>query len=345
MKKYQPRQASLFPVPAARAEISVIVPMDRTGEDALRSVQAVLAQQTRRPFEVIVVSGVHVELPDDPRIRLVLLPDRNPAVRRNRGAKVASGSILAFTDDDAFPESDWLENGALRLEEAPDILAVGGPDPSPDDAPVSELLSDTLLATPWIGSGIAAHESRASRFEVKAPYDVALVNLFVSADAFRDAGGFDTSIGYIGEDTDLVARLLEKGRVVYDPAVVVRHRKRAFPRPYLRQRWRYRLKTGEMLVRGSRSYRRSGKIAIFLAAGVAAVLIAVMSPPLAASGLLLYCAGVLVLAARRTRLPLRWWWLIPPAFLLHHGIYFAGIAAGIFRGLFTRNRQPDGSAR
>lgn len=312
------------------------MPMDRTGEDAGRAVDAVLAQQTRRPFELIVISGTDVDLPRDPRIRRVLIPDRNPAVRRNRGAKVANGLYLAFIDDDAFAEPSWLERGVAILEEDEELVAVGGPDSGPDDASIGEWISDTLLATPLVGSGIAAHESRRERFVIKAPFDVALVNLFVRADAFRDAGGFDEAIGYIGEDTDLVGRLQKLGAVLYDPSVVVRHRRRAFPGPYLRQRWRYRVKTGELLVGGTATYRRSGKILVFLAVGIGFLVLAASSPVIAAMLLLVYGAGVLALAIPATRLPMRWWWVIPPAFLMHHATYFAGIVTGMVRGLMRR---------
>ena len=32
-----------------------------------------------------------------------------PAEKRNIGIKAASGSIVAFIDDDAYPEAHWLE--------------------------------------------------------------------------------------------------------------------------------------------------------------------------------------------------------------------------------------------
>ena len=44
---------------------------------------------------------------------------------------------------------------------------------------LAELISDTLLATPLIGSGVAAHENRRGMFDVAHASDVALVNLFV----------------------------------------------------------------------------------------------------------------------------------------------------------------------
>lgn len=337
MKSYAPRQGRLFPEShGGRTEISVIMPMDRPGDDAAKSVLSILSQRTHRTFELIVVLGAAAELPEDDRIRLVLLPERNPAVRRNRGAKIAAGSILAFIDDDAFASPDWLEKGAGLLEEAEEIVAVGGPDRGPLDAPIAERISDTLLATPLIGSGIAAHEGRRERFDVTSPFDVALVNLFVSADAFREVGGFDESIGYIGEDTDLVAKLLGRGRVVYDPEVEVRHRRRPFPGAYIRQRWRYRVKTGESLIAGTAPPGTRTRALVLLFGGVGFLLLAAVSPPLAAMMLALYLAVVLALSIPVTPLPARWWWVIPPAFLIHHATYFLGVAAGMFRGLTKR---------
>ncbi len=337
MRAKQPRQAWLFPAPpGTHPEVSVIMPMGRPGPDADRAVEAILAQVTDRPFELIVISGMDVDLPRDSRIRHVVIPDRNPAVRRNRGAKVAKGLVLAFIDDDAFAEPSWLETGAALLDEDEHVLALGGPDPGPADAPISEKISDTLLSTPFVGSGIAAHESRPGTFRVRVPFDVALVNLFVRADAFRDTGGFDEEIGYIGEDTDLIEKLMQIGLVLYASTVIVRHRRRPFPGPYLRQRWRYRVKTGEMLVRGSRAYRKSGKILAFLGGGFGFLAVALISPPIAAILLGVYAVGVLALAIPPTKLPIRWWWVIPAAFLLHHATYFAGIIAGMARALFRR---------
>ena len=144
--------------------------------------------------------------------------------------------------------------------------------------------------------------------------DIALVNLFVRRDAFT---GFDESIGYIGEDTALLASLLQRGRVVYHDGVRVTHRRRAFPGPYLRQRWRYRVKTG-------RRRAFTPKVRAFLAAGTVAILVA----PLAA---IPYYLVTLILGARTTRLPAPYWPLIPFFFAAHHATYYFGILWGFIR--------------
>ena len=291
------------------------MPVERTGGDAQRAIASVLGQEAPFPFELIVVSAQELPLPDGTRVRNVVEPNRNPATRRNRAASVAAGEVLAFIDDDAMADPRWLATACAYLDAHADVLAVGGPDPAPPDSTVSELISDTLLAARYIGSGVAAHENRRGVFAVTRASDVALVNLFVRKSAFT---GFDESIGYIGEDTRLVEELMARGRVVYHQDVRVFHRRRAFPGPYLRQRWRYRVKTGRML--SSRAH--DPRITAFLAAGFVALLLA----PLVA---LPYFALTLILGVRATRLPARYWLAIPFAFAAHHLTYWLGILTGL----------------
>jgi glycosyltransferase involved in cell wall biosynthesis len=294
-------------------KVSVIMPVERLGGDAERAIASVLHQDAPFAFELIVVSAAPLEVPGRTGVRNVVEPNRNPATRRNRAASVARGEILAFIDDDAQADPRWLTTACAYLDAHRDVLAVGGPDPAPPDSPPSELLSDTLLATRWIGSGVAAHENRRGVFDVARASDIALVNLFVRRSAFT---GFDEEIGYIGEDTALLEELRQRGRVVYHDGVRVFHRRRAFPGPYLRQRWRYRVKTGRL-----QRTRRDPKVTAFVVAGALGLLFA----PFVA---LPYALLTFILGVRATRLPMRYWPMIPVAFAMHHVTYWLGIVTG-----------------
>jgi GT2 family glycosyltransferase len=56
-----------------------------------------------------------------------------PAAARNLGWRTARGAVIAFTDDDCLPDSDWLPEGLAALKE--DLAAVTGrvivPTPNP----------------------------------------------------------------------------------------------------------------------------------------------------------------------------------------------------------------------
>ena len=319
-------------------ELSVLIASDRVRTllpECLRSLQRDVQRGGQTwGIEVVVCSA------EAPSLDGLSIPVRwaradagNPARRRNAAAREARGRLFAFLDDDATADPGWLAAGASALAGA-DIA--GGPDPGPQDAPYGERVANLLLATPGIGSGIPAHEWKPRGGPVRSAHDVALCNLFVRRETFERLGGFDESFGYIGEDTDFVRRALDAGaRVVLEPAARVRHRRRAFPGPYLAQRWRYRLKTGRLLVEKPGLHAR-GRVAAFLATAFAA-----------SAGLVLFGGRFLVPAAALYAL-LTWTlsfpiWrrdvalfpVVPFAFAAHHLTYLAGLLAGIGRGVLA----------
>ena len=314
--------------------MSVLIASDRVDTLLPACLRSVEEQADGVSVEALVASG---EEPLPPglglRVRWIRVPSRNPAHRRNEAAKQARGSILAFLDDDATAEPGWLAAGIAAIASAE---VVGGPDLGTRGAPFAERLSNLLLATPWIGSGVPAHEWKPRGGPVRAPHDVALCNLFVRRETFEKLKGFDESLGYVGEDTDFVKRALDSGaRVVLDPAVRVRHRRRAFPGPYLAQRWRYRVKTGTLLVQRPGLHGR-GRVAALLGAGFAGS----AGVALFGARFLAPAAGLYALLAWALSFPI---WrrdlalapAVPVAFAIHHLTYFAGLLAGIGRGVLS----------
>lgn len=318
--------------------VSVVIASDRV-DGSLRGCLGSLARQgSAPPFEVVVASATKPPLDAAWPFSIDWVPaeSRNPATRRNLAAQRARGDVLAFVDDDAEAEPAWLASGVRALEGA-DLA--GGPDVGPADAPYLERISDLLLATPVIGSGVPAHERRPRGGPVGSPHDVALCNLFVRREAFEALGGFDESLGYVGEDTDFVRRALDRGlRVLLDPSVRVRHRRRPFPGGYIAQRWRYRVKTGRLLVERPGLHAR-GRIAAFLSAGFAATAgVALFGLPFLVPAALFYAAVTWVLSFPIWRddpvlVP-----AVPFAFAVHHLTYFGGLLTGIARGLAASAR-------
>lgn len=312
--------------------VSVLIASDRVETLLPECLRSLDGQRGGPEFEAVVCSAQPpavdgLAFP----VRWIRADARNPARRRNAAAREARGSVLAFLDDDATAEPGWLAAGAAACAEA-DV--VGGPDPGPRDAPYGERLANLLLATPGIGSGVPAHEWNPRGGPVRSAHDVALCNLFVRRERFEALQGFDESFGYIGEDTDFVRRALDGGaKVVLDPSVRVRHRRRAFPGPYLAQRWRYRVKTGRLLIEKPGLHAR-GRVATFLAGAFAAS----AGGALWGTGFLVPAAAGYALVAWALSFPL---WrrdvalfpAVPFAFAVHHATYLAGLLAGIGRGV------------
>ena len=164
-----------------------------------------------------------------------------PAEKRNCGIRAARGEIVAFIDDDAYPDAHWLEY-AVRYFSEPGIGAVGGPGITPSGdgwlARLSGRVYDNILV-----SGNFRYRYRAGGVR-KDVDDYPSCNLLVRKDVLTRIGGYRTDF-WPGEDTLLCKDIIDGGkRIVYDPWVVVYHHRRPLFLPHLRQLGRYAFHRG-----------------------------------------------------------------------------------------------------
>src|SRR5690348_16834254 len=101
----------------AQVDVSVVVATyNSERRDELDACVSALAHQTVAPVEVIVVVDHNPELLESARQTFtdaLVIENRHSrglAGARNTGIDAARGSIVAFVDDDARPEADWLEH-------------------------------------------------------------------------------------------------------------------------------------------------------------------------------------------------------------------------------------------
>lgn len=164
-----------------------------------------------------------------------------PAIKRDDGAKMARGEILAFIDDDAFPEKDWLRE-VVRTFANSRVAAVGGPGVTPPGAPWQEQLSGWFSASP-VGGGPFAYRFLPER--KKTVDDFPAMNLSVRRADFLAVGGFDSNY-WPGEDTklclDLVYKL--KKKIIYNPKAIVYHHRRPLFLKHFRQNGNYGVHRG-----------------------------------------------------------------------------------------------------
>jgi glycosyltransferase involved in cell wall biosynthesis len=120
-----------------RERVTVIIPVHNGGEELGLCLQSVLSSETR-PDEIIVVddasSDGSAELAKGYGVEVLRLPTppRGPAFARNRGAEIAQGNILFFTDADVRLHPDTLGLALGTLRENPALGACFG---SYDDTP------------------------------------------------------------------------------------------------------------------------------------------------------------------------------------------------------------------
>jgi GT2 family glycosyltransferase len=70
---------------------------------------------------------------DDPRLRYVRSDERGVTNGRNLGLELAKGAIVAYTDDDCRPASDWVHSLARIFAQDPDAAVVCGRVRVPDE--------------------------------------------------------------------------------------------------------------------------------------------------------------------------------------------------------------------
>lgn len=272
-------------------KVTVIIPIQRIGEYVRQAVAHL--HQDFPDTEVLVVPDHDEDISLPGATIIPSWPRTVPGDKRDFAAHLASGDILAFLDDDAYPDPGWLR-AALPHFEQPDVAAVGGPGVTPPTNDARQRASGWILASPF-GSGRYTYRFvPGQRQDVE---DFPSMNLLVRRTDFEAVGGFKSRF-WPGEDSEFCGKLIATGRrIVYEPDAVVYHHRRAVFMPHLRQQARYGLHRGHFARTLGGNSRRIGYaipsafVVGLLGAPVAAVVVP-KTRPLIASVLGLYGAVV-----------------------------------------------------
>jgi len=194
----------------------------QSGENEKREI-VVVVDGNRGLYDRIVKSGV--EEADKVEVKVILNGENmGLSESRNRGIEKANGDIIAFFDDDAVADENWLRE-LLKVYKERDAIAAG-----------EKLLPKWITKKPkflpeeyyWLVG--ATHKGFPEKVtEVRNTFGS---NLSFKADVLKALGGFRSEMGVKGkallqgEETELCERMREKfGRgVVYNPKAVVYHK-------------------------------------------------------------------------------------------------------------------------
>ncbi len=222
--------------------ISVIVIDYKRDNPFLRECLEAIGKQSNQNFEIILESDHPLKL-KYPKLKVVdySASYRSPAFKRDHAGQMALGEILAFIDDDAYPDKDWLKNMVKSFADA-NVIGVGGPGITPPKADWREAASGWMSASP-LGAGPFTYRFIPTKKQFVDDYPS--MNLAVRRTDFLAVGGFDSHY-WPGEDTklclDLVSKLNKK--IIYDPKVIVYHHRRPLWIPHLRQNGNFGLHRG-----------------------------------------------------------------------------------------------------
>ncbi|MCO8246035.1 MULTISPECIES: glycosyltransferase [unclassified Haladaptatus] len=163
----------LRPITAENPTVSVIIPTIPSNDHS--NVIAHLESSEYSNFEIIVVEDKTISV----------------CKARNVGLRRANGNIVAFTDDDCEPPSDWLKNIVAHFSDNETLVCLEGP----------------------VGGGLT--------YNGRQMYPTC--NLAVRRDAALRVGGFREEFEYWREDTEFGWRLEEVGDFLFSENVRMRH--------------------------------------------------------------------------------------------------------------------------
>lgn len=212
--------------------ISVVVCSYNGGRTIKECLQGI--SNIRYPnFEVIVVDDGSTDntaaiAAEFGTFKLIRTPNWGLSYARNLGWNAAKGEIVAYTDDDAYPDSDWLTYLAETFRSG-EFAGVGGPNLAPaSDGPLAECVANS----PGGPVHVLLTDTEAEH--------IPGCNMAFRRWALDAINGFDPQFRVAGDDVDLCWRLQERGwKLGFSPAALVWHHRRNSLRTYLRQQKGY----------------------------------------------------------------------------------------------------------
>jgi len=213
--------------------VSVVV-CSYNGSATIRDTLEGLRNLDYPDFEVIVVNDGSTDSTPDivseyPSVKLVATENRGLSNARNTGIETADGDLVAFIDDDAYPDSLWLKYLVLSLSKEENCVGVGGPNLPP---PSEDWRIVAMGHAPGGPNPVLVSDRSAEH--------VPGCNMLFRKEALVEVGGFDPRFRTAGDDVDLCWRLIDKGgRIAYSQSAVVWHHRRSSTRRYWKQQVGY----------------------------------------------------------------------------------------------------------
>jgi GT2 family glycosyltransferase len=221
-----------FPADMPWPKVSVVI-CTYNGSRTIGDTLEALAHIEYPDVEVICVNDGSTDnvpqiVAEYPFVRLISTENRGLSAARNTGWQQATGEIVAYIDDDAYPDPHWLHYLAYTFMTT-DFVGVGGPNIAPpNDGPIADCV--------YNAPGGPVHVLLSDREAEHIPG----CNMAFRRDALAAIDGFDVRYRAAGDDVDVCWRLQENGgKIGFHAAAMDWHHRRNSVKMYWKQQQGY----------------------------------------------------------------------------------------------------------
>jgi glycosyltransferase involved in cell wall biosynthesis len=196
-------------------KLSVVIPA--YNEEALlsRCLTAILEQveETGMETEIIVVNNASTDrtraiATSFAEVKVVDEPRKGLVQARQAGFVAATGDLIANIDADTRLPPGWVAQVCARFRRDPGLVALSGPC-------IYDDLSAPVRLAVRLFYGLAYGSYLLTRFVFNRGSMLQGGNYVIRRDALCAIGGYDTTLEFYGEDTDVAYRLHRIGKVVF----------------------------------------------------------------------------------------------------------------------------------
>lgn len=186
-------------------KVSFVIPAhneEKLLPGCLRSIQEEI-KRSGCEAEVIVASNASTDrtakIAQEFGTKVVEEPRKGVAQARQTGFEASTGELIANVDADTVVPEGWLATVVEEFSRDPKLVALSGPYIHYDFSPFMRLLVRAYYRIAMLG-GLTFLQGG---------------NFVLRRDALERVGGFDTSLTFWGEDTDIAKRMRKAGRVKF----------------------------------------------------------------------------------------------------------------------------------
>ena len=189
-------------------KISLVIPAHNEEAFIGDCLDSAIQQSQGRFHEIVVVDNVSTDRTAEVArarlgVRVVREDQKGITHARQRGLEETTGDFVAYIDADTRLPAQWFDVAERAFKENPKAVSLSGPARYWDGTILQRVVMGCFW---WISAPLT--------YRIVG-YMVFGANFIAKRDALLAIGGFDRSIEFYGEDTDIARRLSKVGETLF----------------------------------------------------------------------------------------------------------------------------------